>query len=134
MRFSFSTPKEIARGLKRIWESKMGTPSSARIIQDTNLALKALEIVYRANGASVEGLADSNGHRQKLLGEGKSVSWGGARTKGKGRECEITKNMIFHSDLLKLCLKKKHNISELTPDTTVFYDYKLALRTNEIKI
>ena len=27
VRFSFSTPKEIARGLKRIWESKMGTPS-----------------------------------------------------------------------------------------------------------
>ena len=42
MRFSFSTPKEIARGLKRIWESKMGTPSSARIIQDVDLALKAL--------------------------------------------------------------------------------------------
>ena len=47
MRFSFSIPKEIARGLKRIWESKMGTPSSARIIQDVNLALKASEIVYR---------------------------------------------------------------------------------------
>ena len=45
MRFSLSTPKEIARGLKGIWESKMGTPSSARIIQDVDLALKALEIV-----------------------------------------------------------------------------------------
>ena len=33
MRFSLSTPKEISRGLKRIWESKIGTPSSARIIQ-----------------------------------------------------------------------------------------------------
>ena len=32
MCFCFSTPKEIARGLKRIWESKMGTPSLARII------------------------------------------------------------------------------------------------------
>ena len=50
MSFSLSTPKEIARGLKRIWESKMGTPSSVRIIQDVDLALKALEIVYRANG------------------------------------------------------------------------------------
>ena len=29
MRFSFSTSKEIARGMKRIWESKMGTPSGA---------------------------------------------------------------------------------------------------------
>ena len=53
MRFSFSTPKEISRGLKRIRESKMGTPSSARIIQDVNLALKALEIFYHANGAAV---------------------------------------------------------------------------------
>ena len=41
----------------------MGTPSSARIIQDVDLALKALEIVYRENGASVEGLTDRNGHR-----------------------------------------------------------------------
>ena len=104
MRFSFSTPKEISRGLKRIWESKMGTPSLARIIQDVDLASKALEIVYRANGAVVEGLADRNGHRRKVVGEGNSVSWGGARAKGKGRECEITKKMFFHSDMLKLCL------------------------------
>ena len=32
MRFSFSTPKEIFRGLKRLWDSIMGTPSSAMII------------------------------------------------------------------------------------------------------
>ena len=68
MHFSFSTPKEIARGLKCIWESKMGTPSSERIIQDVNLTLKSLEIVYLANGAAVEGLADSNGHRRKVIG------------------------------------------------------------------
>ena len=46
----------------------MGTPSSARILQDVDLALKALEIVYRTNGAEVEGLADSNGHRWKMVG------------------------------------------------------------------
>ena len=91
MRFSLSKPKKIARGLKRIWESKMGTPSSARIIQDVNLVLKALELVYCGNGAAVEGLADRNGHRLKVVGEGKSVIWGGARTIGKGRECELTK-------------------------------------------
>ena len=84
MRFSFSTQKEISRGMNRIRESKMGTPSTARIIQDVDLALKALEIVYHANGDSVEGLADRNGHRRKVVGEGKSVSWRGARTKGKG--------------------------------------------------
>ena len=42
MQFSFSTPREIAQGMKRIWESKMGTPSSARIIEDVGLALKDL--------------------------------------------------------------------------------------------
>ena len=65
----------------------MGTPFSERIIQDVNLALKALEIVYYANGAAAEGLADRNGHRRKVVGEEESVSWGGERTKGKGRKC-----------------------------------------------
>ena len=124
MCFSFSTTKLIARGMKHIWESKMGTPSSARIIQDVDLALKVLENLYSANGASVEELADRNGHRQKFVGEGKSVSWGGAQTKGKERECKSTKNMFLNSDLLKLCLKKKHNITEFFPDTTIFYDQK----------
>ena len=93
MRFSFSTPKEITIGLKRIWESKMGTPSSARIIKDVDLALKASEIVYRKNGAAVEGLAGRNVHRRKVVGEGKRVIWGGAQTKGKGRKFELTKKM-----------------------------------------
>ena len=84
--------------------------------------IEALEIVYMENGASVEGLADRNGHRRKVVGEGKRVSWEGARTKGKGRECEFTKYMFLHSDLLKLCLKKKRKINEFFPDTTVFND------------
>ena len=54
----------------------MGTPSSAQIIEDVDLVLKALEIVYLENGAPVEGLADRNGHRRKVVGEGKSVIWG----------------------------------------------------------
>ena len=122
MQFSFSTPRVIARGMKHIWDSKMGTPSLARMIEDVDLALKELEIVYLANGAAVEVLADRNGHRRKVVGEGKSVKWGGARTKGKGRECELTKKMFLHSDLLKLCLKKKRKINDLLPDTTIFYD------------
>ena len=96
--FSFSTPREIYRGLKRIWGLKMGTPSLARIIQDVDMALKALEIVYRENGAAVEGLADRSGHRRKLVGKGKSVRCGGAWTKGEGHECELAKKMFFHSD------------------------------------
>ena len=84
---------------------------------------QALEIVYHAHGAAVEG----------VVGEGESVSWRGARTKGEVRECGITKKMFLHSDLLKLCLKKKHNIPEFFPDTTMFYDLKLALWGNRVK-
>ena len=78
--------------------------------------LKALEIVYRENGAAVEGLEDINGHRKKKAGKGKSVSWGGAQTKGEGCECKLTKKMFFHSDLLKLYHKKKRKIAEFFPD------------------
>ena len=100
----------------------MGTPSSARIIEDVDLTLKVLEIVYHSNGASGEGLADRNGHRCKEVGKGGSVSWGGARTKNEDCKCKLTKNMFFHSDLLKLCHKKKWKITVFFPDTTVFYD------------
>ena len=41
--------------MKRIWESEMGTSSLAQIIEDVDLELKALEIVYLENGAAVEG-------------------------------------------------------------------------------
>ena len=75
MQFSFSTPKEIPCGLKRLWKSKMGPPSSARIIEDIDMALKELEIVYSTNGDAVEGIADRNRHRHKVVGEGKSVTW-----------------------------------------------------------
>ena len=134
MCFSFSTPREIDQGLKRLWHSKIGTPSLARIIQDVDLALKALEIVYRENGAAVEGLADRNGHRRKVVDKGENVRCGGARTKGGGRECELAKKMLFYSDLLKLCLMKRRKISDFFPDTTVYIIKKLVMRTNAIKI
>ena len=35
-----------------------------------------------------------------MVGEVKSVSWGGARTKGEVHKRELTKNMFLHSDLL----------------------------------
>ena len=54
----------------------MGTPSPVRIIEDVDLELKALEIVYRENGAVVEGLADRNGNRKKEVVKEESVSWG----------------------------------------------------------
>ena len=97
----------------------MGTTSSARIIEDVDLALKVLEVVYRINGATVEGIADNNGNRRTVVGEGKSVSWGGAWTKGNGRTCKLTKNMFSHIDLLKLCLKK--NTASLTSSLTQLF-------------
>ena len=85
------------------------------------------------NGSTVEVLADRNGHRRKVVGEGKSVSWGGARTKGKGSEFELTKKMFLHSDMLKLCLKKNTTSVSSSLTQLCFTIRKLALRTNEIK-
>ena len=133
MQFSFSTPREIARGMKHIWESKMGTSYSVQIIDDVDLALKALEIVYLSNGAAVEGIADRNGHRRKVVGEGKSVSWGGARTKGKGCECEPIKNMFLYSNLLKLCLKKNGRSMSYYLTKLFFTIRKIASRTIDRK-
>ena len=64
----------IARGIKHIYELKMGAPSSARMVQDADLELKALEMVYHANSAAVEGLVDRNGYRRKEGGKGKLFS------------------------------------------------------------
>ena len=44
-----------------------------------------------------ESVDNTNVHRQKVVCEGQSFSWGGARTKGKGRECELTKKMLLYS-------------------------------------
>ena len=42
-----------------------GNPYLAIIIEDVDLALKALEILYLTNGASVEGLTDRNDTDEK---------------------------------------------------------------------
>ena len=60
-----------------------------------------------------------------VVGEVKSVSWGGARTKGEVHKRELTKNMSLRSDLLTSLT------SSLTP--LFFTIRKLALRTNDIK-
>ena len=98
-------------------ELENGNPFFGANYRRCGSGVEGIGNVLPGKWGSVEGLADRNGHRRLVVGEGKSVSWGGARFKGKGRECELTKKMFFHSDLLKLCLKKKHNISgfSLTP-------------------
>ena len=76
---------------------------------------QALEIVYRAYDGAVEG----------VVGEGKSVSWGVAKTKGEVQKRKITNKMFLHSDLLTSLS------SSLTP--LLFTIRKLVLRANEIK-
>ena len=41
-----------------------------RIIQYVDLASKVLGIFYSENGAAVEGMADRNGHKLKVVGKG----------------------------------------------------------------
>ena len=53
----------------------VGTPCSVRILEYVDIVLEELEIVFHANVAAVEGIADRNGHIRKEVGEGKSVSW-----------------------------------------------------------
>ena len=60
-----------------------------------------------------------------LVGELKSVSWGGARTKGEVHKRELTNKMFLHSDLLTSLS------SSLTP--LFFTIRKLTLRSNEMK-
>ena len=76
---------------------------------------QGLKIVYHAHAGAVEG----------VVGEGKSVSWGGARTKGEVHKRELTNKMFLHSNLLTSLS------SSLTP--LFFTIRKLALRTNGIK-
>ena len=49
-----------------------------------------LDIVYREHVGAVEG----------VVGEGKSVSWGGALNKGEVHKRKLTNKLFLHSDLL----------------------------------
>ena len=64
---------------------------------------QALEIVYSTHARAVEG----------AVGEGESVSWGGAQTKCEVPKRELSNKMFLHSDLLTSLS------SSLTP---LFYD------------
>ena len=60
-----------------------------------------------------------------MVGEVKSVSWGGAQTKGEVHKRELINKMFLHSDFLTSLT------SSLTP--LLFTIKKLAMRTNDIK-
>ena len=59
-----------------------------------------------------------------MVGDGKSGRWGGARSKGEVHECDLDRKMLLHSDLLNMCLKRKHNITEFFPDKIMFFGDK----------
>ena len=58
-----------------------------------------------------------------MVGEGKSVSWGDARKKGKGRKCELTKNMFLHIDL-PFFLQTK--LQQITVQEHIFGEFALT--------
>ena len=49
---------------------------------------QALEIVYRSHAGAVE----------RAVGEGESVSWGGAQTKGEVHKRKLANKMFLQSD------------------------------------
>ena len=59
-----------------------------------------------------------------MLGDGESVMWGGARSKGERSQCDYDKKTFLQYDLVKLCLKRKCNINKFLPDTAVFLNEK----------
>ena len=107
----------------------MGLPSSAQIIEDFDLVLDELKIVYCAHNTDVEVLADQNRHIRRVVGDGKSGRLGGARSKCEGRECGLDKKIFLNRYLLKLCPKQNLYTTKLFPYTIVFlYGVKSCFR------
>ena len=52
---------------------------------------------------------------------------------GKGRECKLTKKMVMHSYLLKLCLKKNTTLLNFSLTQLFSTIRKLGLRGNKVK-
>ena len=135
MCFSYSTPREITQGLKRVWYLQMGgTTSSSRIILDVDMALKALEIVQRKlvlhlRGQRIE--MGTEGQRQ-VKGE---VSDGGMQ-KPKMRVVSLNSPKGFSSTIICCSCAWRKNGTSLSSSLTQLFIIikKLALRTNNIKL
>ena len=79
-KFSMRTPLTIVEGIRRLWGQEGNVPSSRRIIQDCDRALRAFGEVYAHGGKMVPGLASRNGHRNHAAGRN-TAGWGGVRVK-----------------------------------------------------
>jgi hypothetical protein len=80
-KFTISTPKGIQSVIRRIYNPITGNvPSSRRIIQDCNKALRAFYTVFQHGGKRVPDLANRMGHRNVAAGRN-GEGWGGMRVK-----------------------------------------------------
>ena len=79
-KFSMRTPLTIVQGIRRLWGEGGNVPSSERIMQDCDRALRAFSEVFEHGGAMVPGLANRNGHRNHAAGRN-TAGWGGLRVK-----------------------------------------------------
>jgi hypothetical protein len=72
--FSMAMPKEAAHCYKHICHPITGVvPTFERILQDVNKAINALQVIYKAEGVYILGLADGRmaGHRHTTTNDGK---------------------------------------------------------------
>ncbi len=64
LKFSLSTPNEVTRTFKRIWDPKNGvSPTSRRILEDVKRVLVSLQQITTAKGKIVPGIVNRNGYR-----------------------------------------------------------------------
>ena len=79
--FSLATPKTIVCCIKRTYGSVEGNvPSSRRIVQDCDKAIRTFNVVYTHGGGMVPGLTNRNSHRSHTIVRN-TTSWGGVRIK-----------------------------------------------------
>ncbi len=98
--FSLATMKEVARCYKRILDPIAGVvPTSEHILQDTNKAISALQVIFEAEGVYVPGLADGRmaGHHHTTTDAGKKPR-GGKRVRTEYIHSQATSHI--HPDLL----------------------------------
>ena len=66
MKFRKDTPKQISKGILKIYDPLNGVaPSSKRIIEDVKRVLTSLTAIVEAGGKVVPGIVNRNGHRKK---------------------------------------------------------------------
>ena len=82
-----------------------------------------MEIVYRSNGAAVEGIADRNGHRKKEGGKGK-VSVGEVHKPKVRVASDNSPKHVLPQRFVSVVSEEKQKITEFFPDTTVYYYIK----------